>query len=275
MLLLDHDLDALVLIVGHRNPEFLLDTANSIRFFNQDVKYDIAFAIDGDNYTYDIVSQKVGKDHAFITDKKNGWGRGILRTIIHAIDYFSSFRFKHLITIDSDALCVAPFIKTMIESVNDPDVFFAGTIWWSPDQDHAYHSRLRKCGFLSGYEFHFRTEMAAGPCMLWSNNCLNFMTKCGLLPGKEFDKIYPCIGFAHDQISTYLLSCGCGSIRETPIMELKWREPLPYEEILGWGNIPIIGEGISVIHPVASDAYEEKSCREYFRNLRYSRKMLI
>lgn len=258
----------IVMIIGHNNPHYLIDTAESVRFYNNG-NYDIVFVIDFNIDAASVLIKKYGSDKVFVSKEKNGWGRGILRTIIHALDYFKTIvPYDNLITMDSDALCVGPFIDRMLEKIT-PEIFFVGTVWWSPGHDHNFHHRLRSSGFMSNYPFVFRTEMAAGPCMLWTKHCLKFLETVNLIPGYKFDIIYPNILFAHDQLSAYLNSCGVGRIAETNyLMEIKWRESLPVLLVPNWGLMPITYETTAIIHPTQSNNYTEDNCRKYFRNKR-------
>ena len=123
----------LVMIVGHENPHYLMDTYDSIKYYNNSRNYEIVFAIDFNKAVASVLEQKYGENHVFVTNSQNGWGRGILKTIIHALDYFKSrINYRDLITIDSDALCVGPFIDNMLFRIDSPKVFFVGTIWRSP-----------------------------------------------------------------------------------------------------------------------------------------------
>jgi len=258
----------LVMIVGHKNPEYLIDTAESVSHYNNG-NYDIVFAIDFDKHTSSVLENRYGKSKVFVSKEPNGWGRGILRTIIHALDYFQPLNYSNVFTMDSDALCVGPFINFMLEKVYDTNVFFVGEIWHSPSKDHGFHYNLRSSGFMKEYPFQFRTEMAAGPCMLWTSHCLRFLKEIGLMPAVEFDKRYGLIHFAHDQLSTWLRSCGIGRIESVDhIMEMRWRDALPTFESISWGPVPITYEHTAIIHPTASHKYSEEKCREYFRYIR-------
>jgi len=259
----------MVMIIGHKDPHYLIDTAESIKFYNKG-NYEIVFAIDANRDMAYLLENKYGKNRVFVTGEQNGWGRGILRTIIHALDYFKPrIKYEHVITMDSDALCVGPFIDIMIKKAETPDVFFVGSIWHSPGKDHGFHFSLRSSGFMNEYPFKFKTEMAAGPCMLWTSHCFKFLKTVGLLPSWEFDKRYNSIHFAHDQLSTWLYSCGvCQIERVDNIMEIKWRESLPTFHSTIWGNIPITYNHTAIIHPTQSDKYTEDKCREYFRQKR-------
>lgn len=257
------------MIIGHRDPHYLIDSADAIAHYNKDVQ--IVFAIDYNKNVYDKLISKYGSEFVFVSKERNGWGRGILRTIVHALEHFNKyFEFKNLITLDDDSLCVAPFVERLIGKIK-PDSLFAGTIWNSPDYDHHFHHKLYNSGFLADREFHFKVELSAGPCMLWTEKCLNLLSEIGLYPAEAFEKVYPNIGFCHDQISTYLNSLDYGTIEDAgDMMTLRWREAVPTTHIHKWGEIPIINNGISVIHPVVSDCYDEMTCRTYFRRKRYS-----
>lgn len=258
-----------VMIVGHKNPHFLIDTAESVRFYNKNCN--IVFAIDHDEYTAKFLTKHCGYNRVFLSSQKNGWGRGILRTIIHALDYFKErMPCENVITMDSDALCTGPFVNIMASKVTSPEIFFVGTIWNSPGKDHGYHHKLRASGFMSEYPYIFNAEMAAGPCMLWSTHCFKFLETIGLMPGSSFDKKYHMIHFAHDQISTYLKNCGVCRIGETNhIMEMRWRSSLPTVPSI-WGPVPHIHNHTSIIHPTESHLYTEENCRGYFRNKRFA-----
>lgn len=257
----------LVMITGHEHPEYLIDTCESIKFYNKSKNYEVVFAIDNNKQVAQILINKYGKNHVFVSDGPNGWGRGILKTIVYALDYFNSrIKFDNLITFDSDALCVGPFINNMLLKIDGTDVFFVGGIWHSPGKDHVHHRVLRSSGFMSEFKYKFQTSMAAGPCMLWSKHCLKFMETVDLRPAHKFDKIYPHIHFAHDQISTWLVSCGAGIIVDMgSILELKWRCALPTFHTPEWGNVPITHGHTAIIHPTKSDKYTEDNCRAYFK----------
>ncbi len=256
----------LVMVVGHKNPEFLMDTAESVKFYNTKKDYEVVFAIDHNRYAADALKMVYGPERVYVSDQQNGWGRGILRTIIHALDYFEPLNFRHVFTMDSDALCVGPFVELMTEKAEETDVFFVGTVWHSPGKDHGYHHTLRNSGFMSNFPYHFNTDMAAGPCMLWSTHCLKFLLSVELRPGYLFDRRYPTIHFAHDQLSTWLKNCGVGRIeRVDHIMEIKWREALPTFRSAFWGEIPITHGHTAIIHPTESYRYNEIKVREYFK----------
>ena len=258
----------LVMIIGHENPHYLIDTYESIKHYNKSNNYEIVFAIDFNKDTAHSLSNQYGRNRVFVTETKNGWGRGILRTIIHALDYFNQkIDYCDLITIDSDALCVGPFINRMLLEIDSTDVFFAGAIWRSPKKDHGFHYKLRDSGFMRDYPFNFKPEMAAGPCMMWTSHCFKFLKLIGLMPAVEFDKKYPVIHFAHDQLSTWLNSCGVCTIKNVgSIMEIKWRESLPIKNVFPWGPVPAINNNnIGIIHPTKSNKYTEDKCREFFK----------
>jgi hypothetical protein len=119
---------------------------------------------------------------------------------------------------------------------------------------------------MNNYNYKFKTEMAAGPCMLWTKHCLKFFDTIEFSNPKEFDKIYGNILFAHDQISTWLISCGVGTIKNVnSIMEIKWRSALPTFYTNDWGNVPVTFNTTAIIHPTKSDVYTEDNCRAYFR----------
>lgn len=260
----------LIMIIGHEKPNYLIDTYESIKHFNKGKNYEIVFAIDFNKAVGETLSKKYGSDHVFVSSTPNGWGRGILKTTIHALDYFKTkISFDNLITFDSDALCVGPFVDHMLSKIDSTDVFFVGAIWHSPGKDHGFHHSLRASGFMHNYPFHLRTEMAAGPCMMWTKHCFKFFKSVGLTPAKEFDKIYSNIHFAHDQISTWLISCGVGVIKDIgQIMEIKWRSSLPTFHTDEWGQVPITHNHTAVIHPTKSNRYTEDNCRAYFRSKR-------
>ena len=257
-----------VMIVGHEHPDFIQDTAESIRYYNKG-KYEIIFAIDFNRRAAAPLEAKYGQDHVFVTKEINGWGRGILRTIIHAMDYFKSMNIGHLITMDSDALCTGPFIDAMIAKTTEPDVFWVGKTWYTPSKDWGFHRSLKASGFMGDFPYHFKTEMCAGPCMMWTHHCIKFMHQVGLMPGSEFDKHYPNIHFAHDQISTWFFSCGQGKIESIAnLMEIRWRESLPTHSVMNYGPVPIVYKHTAIIHPTKSNVYTEENCRNYFRNKR-------
>lgn len=257
----------LVMVVGHKNPHYLVDTADSIRYYNKG-NYDVVFAIDFNKEAASSLRSKYGKEHVFVSSEQNGWGRGILRTIIHALDYFKPMAYHHVITMDSDALCVGPFIDIMSSKVVDTDIFFVGSVWYTPSKDFGFHHSLRASGFMGEYTYNFRTEMAAGPCMMWTNHCFKFFKQIGLMPADKFDKLYPLIHFAHDQISTWLLGCNVCRIENIGhIMEMKWRQSLPSFST-PTGLIPITHSHTAIIHPTEANMYREDNVREHFRSKR-------
>lgn len=257
------------MIIGHKNPGYLIDTADSIKYYNKG-NYEIVFAIDNNLEAYAALAAKYGQDRVFVTAHSNGWGRGILRTIIYALDYFETrIPYHHVITIDSDALCVGPFVNAMVKKAEQPNVFFVGSIWHSPSKDHGYHRTLRASGFMGDYPYKFITEMAAGPCMMWTNHCFKFFRHIGLMPASKFDDKYKFIHFAHDQISTYLRSCGVCEIEDIGhLMEIKWRQSLPTFNVPLWGDVPITHPHTAIIHPTESYVYTEDNCRGYFKSKR-------
>jgi hypothetical protein len=89
------------------------------------------------------------------------------------------------------------------------------------------------------------------------------------MPGSEFDKKYPLIHFAHDQISTWFLGCGMGRIENVPhLMEMRWRQSLPTTFVEPWGHVPITYKHTAIIHPTKSNVYTEDNCRNYFKSKR-------
>ncbi|NIQ15396.1 MAG: hypothetical protein GTO02_13670, partial [Candidatus Dadabacteria bacterium] len=66
----------IVMIIGHEHPKFLIDTAESIRYFNNNNNYEIVFAIDFNKQTSAYLQEKYGRDRVFVSREKNGWGRG-------------------------------------------------------------------------------------------------------------------------------------------------------------------------------------------------------
>lgn len=259
----------IVMIIGHKNPHYIIDTADSVKYYNKG-NYEIVFAIDHNKETANVLIDRYGQDRVFVTQHPNGWGRGILKTIIHALDYFKTrICYRDVITMDSDALCVGPFINKMVKRAEEPNVFFVGSIWYSPGKDHGFHHSLRASGFMGEYPFRFRTEMAAGPCMMWTHHCFNFFEHIGLMPANKFDEKYKWIHFAHDQISTYLHSCGVCKIEDVSnMMEIRWRQALPTFQVPLWGSIPITQPHTAIIHPTESNMYSEEQCRGYFRSKR-------
>jgi hypothetical protein len=264
----------LVLIVGHRDPHFLIDTADSVKYFNKDANFDIVFAIDYNKEVANKLIQKYGEKFVFVSKEQNKWD-GVLRTVIYAIEYFrANFEFDYLIVMDCDSLCVGPFINYLVKKITSRSLF-VGTIWHSPDNNHPFHYKLYfDSGFLGEKQFNFQDQICAGPCWLWTKKCLDLLPEIGLYPPEVFDKVYPKINFACDQISTYLNSVGYGTIEDAgEIMTLRWRQALPTNHVHGWGEMPMIENGISVIHPVVSYIYDEMTVRNYFRRKRYQIKI--
>lgn len=257
----------LVMIIGHQNPHFIIDTADSVKHYNPRNNYEIVFAIDNNEECGTSLKEKYGPEKVFITSENNGWGRGVLRTFVHALDYFEPLNFRHVFTMDSDALCVGPFVDQMLVAAEDTDCFFVGHIWPTPTKDHGFHFFLRNSGFMGEYSWNFNKDMAAGPCMLWTSHCLNFLHTIDLRPAIEFDNKYPLIHFAHDQLSTYLNSCGVGKIVdvEKNFMMIRWRKPLPTFRSHFWRAIPITYENTAILHPTQSCVYNEVTMREYFK----------
>tara|TARA_Y100000034_G_scaffold135520_1_gene207766 strand:+ start:6550 stop:7365 length:816 start_codon:yes stop_codon:yes gene_type:complete len=271
------------MIIGHQFPHFLADTANSIEHHNKDSECDfkVVFAIDHDEDVANKLIKIYGRDRVYRSESKNGWGKGILRTIFHAMDFFADHHyFTELVTFDSDALCTGPFVDHMHDSAAnnplEPPVFFSGTIWGVPDYDKPDLYKFRDKGFMTG-EWEFVWKLVAGPCMLWTQRCLDFLIESGWRPGPSYDKeYYKHVTFAHDQISTYFKSAGACSFDDTgTIMNVRWRTPLPVIELPNYGAVPDVKPGTSIIHPVVSSSYTEENCRRYFKSLRANKPTII
>ncbi len=273
---------SLIMIIGHQYPHFMADTAESIEYYNKNSECDfkVVFAVDYDKDVANELVEIYGRDRVYRSQSKNGWGKGILRTIFYALDYFADYNFTELITVDSDALCVGPFIDHMhnsaVNNLSQPAVFFSGAIWGVPDYDKALLYKFRDSGFMAG-DWEFIWDLVAGPCMLWTQRCLDFLIESGWRPGHSYDKgHYRHVGFAHDQITTYLKSAGACSFDDTgAIMNMRWRISLPVVELPNYGAVPDIGPETSIIHPVVSSNYTEENCRRYFKSLRANKLVII
>lgn len=292
--------EVLVLIVGHKRPDFLVDTAESFHHYNKNAKttYRVAFAIDGNHDCANAISDAYGSDVVYCAPTPNGWGRGILRTIAYSLDYFrrNGLRWNHLITIDSDTLIVDRCLDEYVFKIK-PDTFFVGQKWGgkgpyssaNPGPTERIQRAVRqfaKLGIVDEYHWRLVDYMVAGPFMLWTGKCLDFMTSVGLLPGPALDELYPYIHFPHDQMTTFILGVeghgfvdvgGHESGELSPLSWLYcgdvggmdgWKCGLPSYEIEPYGQIPLFRDGTAVIHPIRSKKFNEGKVRSFFRKLR-------
>lgn len=284
--------DALVLIVGHQNPDFLMDTIESFDHHNRDTRhsYLTAYAVDNNKDCAQVISSRTNPDLVYYSKSKNGWGRGIMRTIAYALDQFrrNGYQWDHLITIDSDTLIVGPCLDNYLDEI-EPGVCFVGQKWggegpytpFNPGPTEVSKRQIRqlaKLGILPEGEWNLPDYMVAGPYMVWTRECQNFMEKCGLLPGSAFDQYYPYVSFPHDQMSTFVLGYQGNQFREIgPASYLycgdvggedDWKSGIPIKTMLPYGKVPVHPEYASVIHPIRTKVFEEGKVRAFYRKIR-------
>ena len=271
----------LVMITGHNNPHFLQDSAEAFMFYHRDAttSFEVVFAIDCNKEVEEYLVSRYGQDYVFNSPDKNGWGCGILRTIIHAMDYFEDrFYFSDMITMDSDALCVGPCLDIICDGIGENDLY-SGLRWPLDPNDRIWHFRLQRFGPSIGgnkiYPLSYRPShdsgkiICAGPCMFWTKMCLDILEESGFRPGRLFDNLYCNIEFPHDQISSFLYSIGAGKHNQhRSLYYMKWNDSLDKEFVKGFGDVPIVGENVCIIHPTGVTAEEEVHTRKYFKHLR-------
>ncbi len=282
--------DLLVLVVGHEKAELLADTAESFIYHNtgQQHSFHMAFAVDHNPECAEALSKKY--DHVYDAPKNNGWGRGIMRTIVHALDHSHTrgISYDHLLTIDSDTLVTGPCLNRYMELI-DEETFIVGKKWGgkgkyssvNPGPEESSLRQIRmivKFGLYPEEELLLPDYMAAGPFVIWTRKSLDFLREIGLLPGHKFDELYPYILFPHDQMTTFILGYHPGGFREMgPSAMLycgnvggkeQWKQGLPSVVVQPYGEVPTFPAGTSVIHPIRAKKFDEKKVRQYFRNMR-------
>jgi hypothetical protein len=284
--------DVLVLIVGHKYPDFLSDTADSFDHYNRDssASYRIAFAIDHNRDCASVLSRRFGEDAVYCSAVNNGWGRGIVRTMAHALDHFqrNGLRWKHLLTIDSDALVVGKCLDRYVELAEEPGVCFVGQKWGgegpyssaNPGPTEASQRQVRYLAKLGLFaeSWNLVDYMVAGPFIFWTRKTLDFLERVGIFPGPSLDAIYDYILFPHDQLTTLVLGIEGHEFRDVgPISMLhcgdvggnvEWKTGLPSITVETYGEVPEVPEGVAVIHPIRSKKFEEGKVRAFFRKQR-------
>jgi hypothetical protein len=273
----------LVMIIGHNNPHFLQDSAEAFMFYHRDAttSFEVVFAIDCNKESEEYLVSRYGQDYVFNSRDKNGWGRGILRTIIHAMDYFEDrFYFSDMMTMDSDALCIGPCIDIICDGIEENDLY-SGLKWPLDPNDRAWHFRLQRYApSIRGKQIYpllshksaiegDGKRICAGPCMFWTKMCLDILKESGFRPGKLFDNLYRHIYFPHDQISTFLYLVSAGNHKEhKSLYRMKWSSSLDKEFVEGFGDVPSVDENVCIIHPTGVTEEEEVHTRKYFKHLR-------
>jgi hypothetical protein len=286
------EVDVLVVIVGHKFPDFLHDTAESFDHYNKNSKtsYRIAFAIDFNRDTADYLAAIYGPECVYRSASQNGWGRGIYRTLAYALDHYkrNGLRWKHLITIDSDTLIVGPCLDEYVSKVSD-GVCFVGQKWGGkgqysssnpgPNEHNQRQVRhLAKLGIFNETDWRLVDYMVAGPFMLWTKLAQDILTDIGLLPGPELDEIYQFFLFPHDQVSTLILGlpdCTFVPVGRSSMLHCgdmggddTWKAGLPSIRIPPYGQVPKVPGSAAVIHPIRSKKFQEGNVRSYFKKLR-------
>lgn len=283
--------DVLVLIVGHKDPEYLDDTAESFASCNSGsiASYELAFAIDHNPDCASVLAARHGDHRVYCSPEINGWGRGILRTVAYALDHLArnGLQWEHLITIDSDTLIVGPCLDHYVMRIG-PDTCFVGQKWGGGPSDASNpgptDKSLRQVRYLAKLglfddPWSLVDYMIAGPFFLWTRKCLDFMSRIGLLPGSALDEIYPYILFPHDHITTFILGVeghGFAEVESVSMLycggvggEVAWKTGLPSAFMPSYGHrLPVFPPGTGVIHPIRSPDLEEGAVRAFFRSRR-------
>lgn len=288
--------DVLVLIIGHRHAAFLADTAESFDHYHKDVKttYKVAFGIDNNPMCSEPLVELYGHDLVYNTAKSNGWGRGVLRTMVHALDHFkrNGLRWKHLLTVDSDTLIVGPCLDEYVAKIGDKTCF-VGQKWGgrgpfssaNPGPDEKTQRQIRQFAKLvlkPDIPWRLVDYMVAGPFMVWTEKSLEFMEEIGVMPGSALDEVYRYMAFPHDQLTTLILGARdhefapigkasllhCGDVGG----EEDWKSGLPSIRIAPYGQIPTVPSYARVIHPIRSKKFDEGKVRAFFRNIRKGEK---
>lgn len=280
----------LIICLGHKHPEFMIDNQEAFGFFHNADDYVFTFVVDNDENTAEYLSEIYGEEFVYFTGTKNGWGRGCLRSIVAGIEYFEKYHnFNDLITFDADCICTGPFLTEFSNMCKrDKKVFFGGVNWGMPDNDHHMHYYFQK---NVGVPFNLNSSVTkgviAGPCMLWTESCLEFMRSHGWISLKRFDDFYDHIFWPHDQISAYMESyANCGIVRISRDMlrcEMSGKQ-VHYKSHEDFGRVPIISDA-RVLHPTGlgegdhkhEENYElEKNNRAYFKEIRsqYAKKTI-
>lgn len=274
ILLKKKDPVVLIMVIGYKEPEFMLDTGESVQYYNRhsNLPFEVVYAVDYNQETAEYLEKAVGKERVYRSPVKNGWGRGILKTIFDGLDHFEkTFYFSDLVTMDDDCLCVGPFIDQFYQcSKDNPNSLFVGNMRWSIEGDYICHKHLHYSGFLSHMDFKWHGSLIFGPCMWWTGRCVSLLPSIGLRPSWAFQQIYDHVFFPHDQISTFLAGVGLGDMIDVgygPKME--WRCSLPVHAVPGYGQIPFVEKGVNLIHPINADYVTPVSkIRSYFRDQR-------
>ena len=272
----------LVIVLGHKHPEFMIDNEEAFRFFHPNVDdYIFTFIVDNNELMANQLSDIYGEEFVFFTGTKNGWGRGCLRSFVGGIEYFEKHHiFNDLITLDSDCICTGPFLSEFSNKCRrDKKIFFGGTIWPFPEIDlqmhHYFHNEV---GMPFSKNFEPQSQVIAGPCMLWTESCLEFMRSYGWFSLENFDKFYDHLFFPHDQISTYMKSskkCSYLKITAEMLCCKISRSGVKHKVHEDFGKVPIICDA-RVFHPTGDESLEdeekkfnlEKDTRSYLKYIR-------
>lgn len=264
--------ETLVFITGHIDPINIIDSAEAFDYWHNGKNYRLVFVIDNNFLCSKRIISARPKDLVFTTPTKNGWGRGVLVSILQAIEHFSKeIQFDNLLTMDDDNLTIGPFLEEIIlRSKKTPDALFAGKILHVHHSHRAEYQRLRNSGFLANMTYNYRDNLVSGACMLWTTRALQIISDVGILPLSNFmGKIFPHFHLSHDHLSGYFSSCGLGNlVSSDPLGNVEWKNCLPSTFINNYGPIPIVNPYTAFIHPIRCNGYNQQDVRKYFRNLR-------
>lgn len=276
----------LVIVLGHQYLDFLIDNEEAFRFFHPNTDdYIFTFVVDNDESISNSLCEIYGKEFVYFTGTKNGWGRGCLRSFIAGIDYFEKHhKFNDVLTFDADCICTGPFLSEFSKKCRiDKKTFFGGTMWPLSDRDVQMHNYFHnQIGLPFSENFsNSKPEVVAGPCMLWTESCLEYMRSHGWFPLKRFDSFYDHLYFPHDQISAYFQktsNCKIVKINRGMFLCVANDRNLFYKSNEEFGEVPVIKDA-RVLHPTGTGDnaanpernYElEKKNRAYLKQVRAS-----
>ena len=282
----------LVTVLGHKHPEFMIDNEEAFRFFHPNTdEYVFTFIVDNDKKIADHLRKTYGEEFVYFTGTKNGWGRGCLRSFVGGIEYFEKHhKFNDLITFDADCICTGPFLSQFSRmGKKDKKIFFGGKVWPLAKRDmHMQIYFQKEIGLPYNPNIakgKWKENVIAGPCMLWTESCLEYMRAHGWLSLESFDSFYEYLYFPHDQISMYMRNyTHCEIISVKDFLVHVSGSSIRYKTHEDFGKVPIIGDA-RVLHPTGlgegarniEENYDlEKNNRAYLKHIRsqYARKSI-
>jgi hypothetical protein len=270
----------LVTVLCHENLEFAIDSEEAFSFYHLSERdkgeFIFTFIVDNNEELYNQLCERYGKSFVYFTGTKNGWGRGCLRSIIGGVDYFEKIHnFNDMISFDSDSLCTGSFLSKFSKMARkDKKIFFAGSSWSLPKKWEERLLFFHEHAGSGSDNLNIGGKVVGGPCMLWTESCLEYLRANSWLPLDSFESKYQHLFWPHDQISTYLeAAIGCRILKISLDMFQSYGIdiglPLKHDPI--FGTVPKIGDA-RVVHPIfvaGEDPHDsEKKCRDYFRDVR-------